>query len=175
METQIATFAGGCFWCMQPPYDHLDGVLSTAVGYIGGQIENPDYQSVCSGTTGHTEAVQITFDPQKVSYQTLLDVFWKNIDPTAKNRQFADVGTQYRTGIFYHNPEQKKMAEESKLSLEQSKKFDQPIVPEITEATTFYPAEEYHQAYYKKNELHYTMYKKGSGREGYLQETWRNS
>jgi methionine-S-sulfoxide reductase len=171
-KTEIATFAGGCFWCMQPPYDKLPGVLSTAVGYTGGTKEDPTYEEVCSGATGHTEAVQVTFDPAKVSYERLLEVFWRNIDPTAKDRQFADRGTQYRTGIFYHSEEQKRLALASKAALERSKKFEDPIVVEISPASKFYAAEDYHQCYYRKNAAHYEMYKEGSGRADYIERTW---
>ena len=154
-----ATFAGGCFWCMQGPFDFLDGVISNKEGYIGGKKENPTYEEVSSGATGHTEAVEVVYDPQKVSYKKLLEVFWRNIDPTTKNQQFADRGSQYRTAIFYHNEEQKQLAEQSKLELERSNKFDKPIVTEILPATTFYSAEDYHQDYYKKNPFRYEMYK----------------
>lgn len=169
---QRATFAGGCFWCMQPPYDKLKGVVSTRVGYTGGHKKNPTYEEVSSSLTGHTEAVEILYDPELTSYQELLDVFWQNIDPTAKNRQFADVGTQYRTAIFYHNDEQRGLAVASKESLEKSGKFKGPIVTEITAATEFYPAEEYHQEYYLKNPFGYAGYKRGSGRESFLKNLW---
>lgn len=174
MKEEKATFAGGCFWCMQPPFDQLSGVLSTAVGYTGGHHPNPTYEEVCSGTTGHTEAIEVLYDADKVSYETLLDTFWQNINPTTQNGQFADRGTQYRTGIFYHNETQEKLAKASKAQLGKSQKFDAPIATEITEASTFYPAEDYHQAYYQKNKFHYTSYKYGSGRAQYLEETWGN-
>lgn len=167
-----ATFAGGCFWCMQPPFDQLEGVIVTAVGYTGGHTENPSYEEVCAGTTGYAEAVEITYDPWQITYEELLDVFWRNIDPTARNQQFADVGTQYRTAIFYHNEDQKQLAESSKAKLAQSGKFAAPIVTEIVPASTFYEAEDFHQEYYKKNRLGYTMYKYGSGRAHYLQKAW---
>lgn len=170
-----ATFAGGCFWCMQPPYDTLKGVLSTTVGYTGGTKENPTYEEVSSGKTGHAEAVEITYDPSQITYAELLDVFWKNIDPTALNRQFADMGTQYRTAIFYHSEEQKRLATLSKEKLEKSGRFDQPIVTEIVPLSTFYPAEEYHQEYYKKCPIPYQLYKVGSGREFYLKKRWGDS
>ena len=150
-----AVFAGGCFWCMEPPYDKLDGVVSTTSGYIGGQKKNPTYEEVSSGRTGHTEAVEVVYDPKKVSYQKLLDVFWRNIDPTVKDQQFCDVGSQYRSGIFYHNDDQKRRAEASKAALEKSKPFKGAIVTEITRATEFYPAEDYHQDYYLKNPVRY--------------------
>ena len=169
---QKATFAGGCFWCMQPPFDKLDGVVSTSVGYTGGSKDDPTYEEVCSGTTGHTEAIEIVYDPQKVSYDRLLVVFWQNIDPTTLNAQFADSGTQYRTAIFYHNDKQKSTAESSKENLEKSGKFEKPIVTEISPATTFFKAEEYHQKYYKKNSNRYKMYKYGSGRSQYLEKVW---
>ncbi len=168
----VATFGGGCFWCMQPPYDQLPGVAATTVGYTGGRTENPTYEQVCSGTTGHAEAVQIYYDPDQVTYDQLLDVFWRNIDPTTLNQQFADYGNQYRTAIFYHTDEQKRAALESKAKLEQSGRFDRPIATEITPASTFYPAEENHQKYYVKCPLRYQSYKKGSGRQDYLRQTW---
>jgi len=171
-QLEKATFAGGCFWCMQPPYDTLKGVVSTEVGYAGGTKPNPTYEEVSTGTTGHAEAVQITYDPSKISYSELLDVFFKSIDPTTRNQQFADLGTQYRTAIFYHNEEQKKFAIASKEKFERSGKFGKPIVTEIVPAPTFYPAEEHHQGYYKKCPLPYQLYKAGSGREGYLKKTW---
>jgi len=167
-----ATFAGGCFWCMQPPYDKLKGVVSTAVGYTGGTKPNPTYEEVCSGTTGHAEAVEITYDPAQLNYSQLLDAFWKNIDPTTQNQQFADMGTQYRTAIFYHNEEQKRLAIASKEKWEKSGRFNGPIVTEIVPASEFYPAEEHHQKYYKKCPIPYQLYKSGSGREGYLKKLW---
>ncbi len=170
---QVATFAGGCFWCMQPAFDSTKGVVITRVGYIGGHTNNPTYDDICTGKTGHAEAIEIQFDPQKVNYSQLLDIFWRNIDPTTLNQQFADRGTQYRTAIFYHSEEQKKQAEESKQSIEKSKKFSSPIVTEITKASVFYPAEDYHQKYYEKNVLHYNFYKVGSGRDAYLKRTWQ--
>lgn len=167
-----ATFAGGCFWCMQPPFDKLDGVVSTFVGYIGGQTDEPTYEEVCSGRTGHAEAVQIVFDPAKITYKELLNVFWRNINPTTLNSQFADRGSQYRTAIFYHSDEQKRLALISKDELQKSGKFDKPIVTEITEAKEFFRGEDYHQKYYEKDSYRYKMYKQGSGRAGYLKETW---
>ncbi len=169
---QKATFAGGCFWCMQPPYDKLEGVVTTRVGYTGGHVKNPTYEEVCSGATGHAEAVEILYDPSRISYRALLEVFWHNIDPVAVNRQFADRGTQYRTAIFYHNEEQQRLALESKKSLERSGKFSEPIATEIVPASEFYLGEEYHQGYYKKNPGHYSLYKFGSGRETFLKEVW---
>jgi peptide-methionine (S)-S-oxide reductase len=167
-----ATFAGGCFWCMEPPYDRVAGVISTTSGYIGGQKLNPTYEEVSSGRTGHTEAVQVIYDPKKVSYEKLLDVFWHNIDPTVKDQQFCDVGSQYRTGIFYHDDEQKRLAEASKAALDKSKPFKASIVTEITPAGVFYPAEEYHQDYYLKNPVRYKFYRNGCGRDARLQQIW---
>lgn len=171
-QTASATFAGGCFWCMQPPFDHLAGVRSTTVGYTGGTKVNPTYEEVSSGTTGHAESIEVVYDPSVVSYDQLLEVFWHNINPTTPKQQFADHGTQYRSAIFYHTEEQQRLALASKQRLEQSGKFDKPIVTEIVPATTFYPAEDYHQQYYKKNAIRYKLYRVGSGREGYLKKTW---
>lgn len=171
----VATFAGGCFWCMEPPYDKLEGVISTTSGYTGGQKTNPTYKEVSAGVTGHTEAVQIVYDPNKVSYQKLLDIFWHNIDPTTPNRQFCDKGNQYRSGIFYHDEDQKRLAEESKSVLEQNKPFKQKIVTEITVASKFYAAEEYHQDYYQKNPIRYKFYRHGCGRDDRLEELWGES
>ena len=171
-QHEIATFAGGCFWCMQPPFDAVPGVMSTTVGYTGGTKLNPTYEEVCGGQTGHTESIQVVFDPRRVSYAQVLDVFWRNIDPTTLNRQFADAGTQYRTAIFYHSEEQKHLAIASKERLGRSGTFGKPTVTEITPASTFYPAEEYHQAYYKKNPIRYKLYRIGSGRDGYLRKMW---
>ena len=171
-NTALATFAGGCFWCMEAPFDKLDGVISTTSGYTGGEKADPSYKEVSAGITGHTEAVQIVFDPSKVSYKKLLEVFWRNIDPTVRNRQFCDVGSQYRSGVFYHSEEQKRLAEASKEAIEKSDKLPGPIVTEITEAATFYPAEEYHQDYYKKNPIRYKYYRSGCGRDRRLEELW---
>ncbi len=167
-----ATFAGGCFWCMQPPFEKLQGVISVTAGYTGGWKENPTYEGVSSGRTGHAESVEIVYDPAKITYQKLLDVFWRNIDPTTKDRQFVDIGTQYRTAIFYHDEEQKKEAEESKARLERSGRFGKPIVTEIVPAGRFYPAEEYHQDYYKKSAVRYKFYRFNSGRDQYLKRIW---
>jgi peptide methionine sulfoxide reductase msrA/msrB len=169
---QIATFAGGCFWCMQAAFDKAKGVVFTAVGYTGGHKENPTYEDVCSGKTGHTEAVEILYNPSLVSYQELLDIFWKNIEPTRLNRQFVDFGTQYRTAIFYHNEEQRRLAQASKEKLEKPGKFYKPIVTEIKPASTFYKAEEHHQQYYKKNPIRYEFYEAHSGRSQYLKTIW---
>jgi peptide-methionine (S)-S-oxide reductase len=167
-----ATFAGGCFWCMEPPFDKLEGVISTTSGYIGGQEENPTYQQVSAGQTGHAEAVQILYDPSKVSYRKLLDVFWMQINPTTPDRQFVDVGSQYRSGIFYHDDEQKRLAMETKKEMEASGRFDGPIVTEITQVGSFWPAEDYHQDYYTRNPLRYKFYRFGSGRDQYLEKVW---
>ena len=173
--TAKATFAGGCFWCMEPPYDKLPGVISTTSGYMGGKTKNPTYESVSSGTTGHAEVVQVEYDPSKVSYATLLEVFWRNIDPTQRDAQFCDHGTQYRSGIFYHNDEQKKLAEASKAALQKSKPFKGDIVTEVTAAPEFYRAEEYHQDFYKKNPTRYKIYRTGCGRDARLQALWGKS
>jgi len=168
-----ATFAGGCFWCMEPPFEKLDGVIEVTSGYSGGKIENPTYEQVSSGKTGHLETVQILYNPSQISYEELLVVFWRNIDPTDEGGQFYDRGSQYGTAIFYHNQEQKKLAEESKEQLEQSVKFDKPIITEIRPYSNFYPAENYHQNYYKTNSGRYNNYKKASGREKFLEKKWK--
>ena len=170
-----ATFAGGCFWCMEPPYDKLDGVVSTTSGYIGGDTIDPTYQEVSSGRTGHTEAVEVRYDPEKVSYSQLLEVFWPNIDPLTANAQFCDHGSQYRSGIFFHDSEQERLARASKARLDQSPRFGDPIVTEITKAGVFYPAEEYHQNYYQKNPIRYKFYRYGCGRDARLEELWGGS
>jgi len=167
-----ATFAGGCFWCMEPPFDKLDGVISTTSGYTGGHTENPTYKEVSRGGTGHAESVQVVYDPQKISYGKLLDVFWHNVDPTTAEGQFCDWGDQYRSEIFYHTPEQQQLAERSKAELEKVKPFKEPIVTRISAAGTFYPAEDYHQDYYKKNPLRYKFYRYGCGRDQRLEELW---
>ncbi len=171
-DRETAVFAGGCFWCMEPPFQALEGVESVQSGYTGGKTENPTYRQVSSGGTGHAEAVRVIFDPAVIGYADLLEVFWRNVDPTTPNRQFADVGSQYRTAIFYRDESQKRLAEESKQELEQSGKFDGPIVTEISPAGPFYPAEEYHQEYYRKNPEHYRRYKIGSGRAGFIERHW---
>jgi len=170
-----ATFAGGCFWCMEPPFDDLPGVISTTSGYTGGRTKNPTYEQVSSGGTGHTEAVEVVYDPSKITYARLLDVFWKNIDPITPNAQFCDIGTQYRSAIYYHNEEQKRLAEASKKVLENSGRFKQPIVTEIAAVSPFYRAEEYHQDYYKKNPVRFKFYKYRCGRDQRLQELWGTS
>ena len=167
-----ATFAGGCFWCMEPPFDKLDGVISTTSGYIGGPEEKPTYKQVSAGRTGHAEAVQILYDPGKVSYGKLLDVFWRQINPTTPDRQFVDVGSQYRAAIFYHDDEQRGLAEGSRKVMAESGRFEGPIVIEIVPAGSFWPAENYHQDYYQKNPLRYKFYRFGSGRDQYLEKIW---
>jgi peptide-methionine (S)-S-oxide reductase len=167
-----ATFAGGCFWCMEPPFDELPGVISTTSGYTGGQKKNPTYEEVSGGGTGHTESVEVLFDPAKVTYRQLLDVFWKNIDPITPDRQFCDVGSQYRSAIFYHSEEQKSLALATKKAIADSGRFKQPIVTEIVAAAPFYRAEEYHQDYYKKNPIRFKYYKFGCGREKRLEQLW---
>ena len=174
-ESAKATFAGGCFWCMQPAFDHVDGVVATTVGYTGGHTTNPTYEEVSAGGTGHAESIQVTYDPAKVTYTQLLDVFWHNVDPLAPNAQFCDHGTQYRSAIFYHDDEQKRAAEKSKKELEASARFKQPIVTEIVPASDFYPAEDYHQKYYEKNPVRYRYYRYGCGRDDRLRELWGTS
>jgi peptide-methionine (S)-S-oxide reductase len=168
----IATFAGGCFWCMEPPFDKLQGVISTTSGYTGGQTANPDYKQVSAGATGHTEAVQIVYDPKQIGYEQLLEVFWRNIDPTTPDAQFCDHGNQYRAEIFYHNDQQRLSAETSKQNLIKNGPFKKPIVTGITAAAIFYPAEEYHQDYYQKNPLRYKYYRYGCGRDQFLEQYW---
>ncbi|HEV8269151.1 MAG TPA: peptide-methionine (S)-S-oxide reductase MsrA [Thermoanaerobaculia bacterium] len=167
-----ATFAGGCFWCMVPPFAKLPGVISVVSGYTGGTKKDPTYEEVSSGGTGHAESVEVLYDPSKVSYEKLLDVYWHNVDPTTPDRQFCDTGNQYRTAIFFHDDEQRKAALESKAKLEKSGKLPGPIVTEIVAATPFYRAEEYHQDYYKKNPLRYSFYRSGCGRDRRLKEIW---
>ena len=168
----VATFAGGCFWCMEPPYDKLDGVIATVSGYTGGSKVDPTYEEVSAGGTGHTEAVRITYDPAKVSYERLLEVFWHNVDPLDAGGQFCDRGDQYRTGIFVHDEEQRRLAEASKRALEASGRFDQPIVTEIVAAGPFYPAEDYHQDYYETNPIRYKFYRWNCGRDARLTQLW---
>ncbi len=168
----LAIFAGGCFWCMEHPFDELGGVVSTTSGYIGGHVENPSYEDVSRGDTGHTEAVQVRYDPKTIGYAELLAVFWRNIDPLTANRQFCDGGSQYRSGVFVHDAEQRRLAEESKRELEASGRFRQPVVTEITDAGTFWPAEEYHQDFYRKNPVRYRYYRYGCGRDKRLEELW---
>jgi peptide-methionine (S)-S-oxide reductase len=171
-STAKATFAGGCFWCVESDFDKVPGVLSTTSGYTGGRLANPSYEQVSSKTTGHAEAVEIAFDPSKVSYEQLLDKYWHSIDPTTKDAQFCDHGSPYRTAIFVHDAAQLKAAKESLAALEKTKPFKEPIVTEIVLAGPFYPAEEYHQDYYKKNPLRYTYYRTACGRDARLKQLW---
>lgn len=174
-KLEKATFAGGCFWCMQPVYDKLPGVISTVVGYTGGAKQNPTYEEISSGKTGHFETIEVTFDPARISYHELLDAFWRSIDPTQDLGQFADLGPPYRTAIFYHGEAQQKSALASKEALEKSGKFGGPIVTLLLPAGPFYPAEECHQKYYLKQAGRYSLYKKGSGRAEFLEKTWGES
>jgi peptide-methionine (S)-S-oxide reductase len=171
-KTEKAIFAAGCFWCTEEAFEKVPGVLSAVSGYVGGTAQNPTYEQVSSGRTGHAEAVEVTFDPAKVSYEKLLDVFWVNHDPTVTNRQFCDSGTQYRPAIFTVGDEQKRLAEASKAKWEKLKPFSQPILTQITPAGRFWPAEEYHQDYYKKNPLQYRFYVAGCGRYARLDSLW---
>ena len=171
-ETAYATLAAGCFWCIEADLEKVEGVLSVISGYTGGIVANPTYKQVSAGTTGHTEAVRIVFDPRIISFEELLAIFWRNIDPTEADRQFCDVGEQYRAGIFYHDEEQREEAEKSRAVLEQTKPFANPIVTEITAATAFYPAEANHQDYFKKNPILYSIYRKSCGRDRRLEELW---
>ena len=170
---EIATFAGGCFWCMESPFEKVEGVIKVVSGYTGGPEKNPTYEEVASGQTGHKEAVEITFDPKKVTYETLLEIFWKQIDPTDSGGQFVDRGEQYGTAIFYHNSRQKKLAIASKKRLEKTGPFKKKIVTPIVKATAFYTAEEYHQDYYKKNPFRYNFYRHNSGRDQFLDKKWK--
>ena len=166
----VATFAGGCFWCMEPPFDTIDGVIATTPGYTAGHIDNPTYRQVSTGETGHTEAIQIVYDPNKVTYQQLLEIYWVNVDPLKKNAQFCDRGSQYRSGIFYHDADQEKLATASSKAIQSM--FDMPVVTEITEFSKFYPAEERHQNYYLKNPVRYNYFRWGCGRDQRLEELW---
>jgi len=170
--TARATFAGGCFWCMEEVYDKVPGVIATVSGYMGGHTKNPTYEQIGTGRTGHAEVVQVEFDPAKVSYAKLLEVFWRNIDPTQKDAQFCDQGSQYRSGVFYHDEEQKRLAEASRLALQKTRPFKGEIVTEINQAPQFYPAEGYHQDFHLKNPTRYKFYKSGCGREARLQQLW---
>ena len=172
---ETATFAGGCFWCMEGPFDALDGVVSTTAGYTGGQMANPSYEQVSAGGTGHAESVQVVYDPHRVSYEKLLDVFWHNIDPTVADQQFCDHGNQYRTAIFYYNDAQQQAAEASLAALEHSKPFTAQVRTLLVKATAFYAAEEYHQDYYKKNPVRYKFYRYNCGRDQRLTELWGSS
>ena len=171
-QQEVATFAGGCFWCMEPPFDSTTGVLNTVVGYIGGHKDNPTYKEVSSGGTGHTEAIQITFDPKVVSYDKLLEIFWRNHDPLDAHGQFCDKGNQYRAGVFYHSDAQRAAAESSKKKLIDTKTISGEIATEITKASTFYPAEDYHQDYYKRNPIRYKFYRYNCGRDSRLEKLW---
>ncbi|MFE0343361.1 peptide-methionine (S)-S-oxide reductase MsrA [Priestia megaterium] len=173
-QYEVATFAGGCFWCMVKPFDEQPGIIKVVSGYTGGHKENPTYKEVCSETTGHYEAVQITFAPEVFPYEKLLELYWPQIDPTDAGGQFADRGDSYRTAIFYHNEHQKTLAEESKQQLEASGRFSEPIATQILPAKPFYEAEEYHQGYYKKNKFRYAMYRRGSGRDRFIKENWKD-
>ena|SRR3989338_2979068 len=166
-----ATFAGGCFWCIETAFKIKKGVIKIISGYTGGTLQNPTYEDVCSGTTGHHEAVEIMYDPSMISYEELLDIFWKSIDPTDDSGQFADRGSEYATAIFYHNENQKKLAEKSRQKIQ--KQFDKPIATKILPAKPFYPAEVYHQDFANKNKAFYQQYYAGSGRKGYLEEKWK--
>lgn len=171
-DYETAIFAGGCFWCMEPPFEKLDGVIDAISGYTGGSIENPTYEQVSSGSTEHIESVKIVYDSKKVSYEELLDVFWRQIDPTDAAGQFVDRGYQYTSAIFYNTEEEKKLAEESLKALENSGRFDDPIVTPIREAKAFYEAEEYHQDYYIKSDVKYKYYRSRSGRDEFLNKVW---
>lgn len=170
-----AYFAGGCFWCMEEAFEKVDGVSAVVSGYMGGTVANPTYEEVSAGRTGHAESVEVTYDSTKVTYQKLLDAFWRNVDPLTPNAQFCDHGTQYRAAVFYSTDEEKRLAEDSKRAIEQSKRFPQPIVTQLVQAATFYPAEESHQDYYKKNPLRYKYYKYGCGRAHRLEALWGKS
>lgn len=171
-KLEKAILAGGCFWCMEAPFDKLPGVISVTAGYSGGQKKNPTYKEVSAGGTGHAEAIQIVYDPTKIDYEKLLSVYWHNIDPTVNDRQFCDTGDQYRSAIFYTSEDQRRVALQSRAVLEKNKPFRQMIVTEITPAGEFYPAEEYHQHYYKKNPIRYKYYRNGCGRDQRLKELW---
>lgn len=172
LAEEIATFGGGCFWCIEAAYDEKPGVISAISGYMGGDVKNPTYEQIGTGKTGHREVVQVTFDPNKTTYEKLLNIYWENIDPTQPDGQFADRGPQYKTAIFYHTESQKDAALKSKKDLEDSKKFDKPILVEILPAKEFYIAEKYHQNYHKENKAHYEMYKIGSGRADFIKKNW---
>ena len=172
LSTAIATFAGGCFWCTEADFDKVDGVISTTSGYIGGRTANPTYDSVSAGNSGHAEAVQVVFDPSKVTYSKLLEYYWRTIDPTTKDRQFCDSGNPYRTAIFTHDEQQRVLAEASKKALSANKPFRDPIVTEIVNATQFYPAEDYHQDYHTKNPVRYKFYRANCGRDARLKQLW---
>lgn len=172
IKTREAIFGGGCFWCMEPPFEQLEGVVDVVAGYTGGTKENAEYKLVSAGKTAHLEAVKVTYDPTRIDYRDLVETFWTQIDPTDDGGQFADRGNHYRTAIFYASDEQRMIAEQSKKELDESGKFDRPVVTQILPAKPFYLAEEYHQDYYVKNVLHYTMYKAGSGRQSFIEKNW---
>lgn len=167
-----AYFAGGCFWCMEEAFEKIDGVLSATSGYMGGTVVNPSYEEVSAGRTGHAESVEVVYDPAKVNYQKLLDAFWRNVDPITPNAQFCDHGNQYRSAIFFQTDEEKRTSDSSKLAIEQSRRFKEPIVTQIVTASQFYPAEEYHQDFYKKNPIRYKVYKYNCGRAQRLEALW---
>jgi peptide-methionine (S)-S-oxide reductase len=169
-----AYFAGGCFWCMEEAFEKVEGVRSATSGYMGGRVANPSYEEVSAGRTGHAESVEVVYDPSKVSYQKLLDAFWHNVDPVTPNAQFCDHGSQYRSAIFFQTDEEKRVSESSKQAIEQSKRFTEPIVTQIVPASQFYPAEEYHQDFYKKNPIRYKIYKYNCGRAQRLEVLWGN-
>ncbi len=170
---KTAVFGGGCFWCMQQPFEQLEGVIEVTAGYSGGDEEDPSYEQVSGGRTGHIESVQVVYDPEKISFSQLLDTYWRTIDPTDPGGQFADRGEHYKTAIFYNDKQEKEIAEKSKAALQALAMFDKKIATAIRPAKPFYPAEEYHQDYYKKNARHYQAYKIGSGRAGFLERTWK--
>jgi len=174
MKTETATVAGGCFWCVESDFEKVDGVIEVISGYTGGHKKNPKYKEVSSGTTGHLEAVQVIYDPEKITYKETLDVLWRHIDPTDAGGSFVDRGNQYRSAIFYHNEKQKRIAEESKKELDESGVFDKPIVTEIIRLEKFYPAEDYHQDYYKENSIRYKYYRWRSGRDQFLEKVWKD-
>jgi len=174
-EPAKAYFAGGCFWCMEEAFEKVDGVIAAVSGYMGGTAQNPSYEEVSSGRTGHAESIEVLYDPSKVTYNQLLEAFWRNVDPITPSAQFCDHGTQYRAAIFYQNDQEKRFAEESKQAIEQSKRFTQPIVTQIVMASQFYTAEEYHQDFYKKNPIRYKFYKYNCGRAQRLDELWGKS
>ncbi len=167
-----AYFAGGCFWCMEEAFEKVEGVLSVTSGYMGGTVANPNYEDVSAGRTGHAESVEVVYDPAKVSYQKLLDAFWRNVDPITPNAQFCDHGSQYRSAVFFQTDEERRVAEASKQAIEQSRRFKEPIVTQIMMASQFYPAEDYHQDFYKKNPVRYKFYKYNCGRAQRLEDLW---
>lgn len=175
VNKETATVAGGCFWCVESDFEKVDGVIEVISGYTGGKKSNPSYKEVSSGTTGHLEAVQVVYDPEKITYKEILDVLWKHIDPTDAGGSFVDRGNQYRSAIFYHNEEQKSIAEKSKMELDESGVFDKPVVTEILKFEKFYPAEDYHQDYYKKNPIRYKYYRWNSGRDQFLEKVWKDN